>query len=171
MASGSPVVALLSIKPVYVREILAGRKKVEFRKRSFKRAVTHVVIYATAPVQRVVGWFRTRHFEQMSPAALWKKFSSVGGISQAAFDDYFGSASAGVAIHVSKPQRLLRPIPLSKIHASTPPQSYSYLPISVLAQLASLLPLAPKRLVSKRKPAFKSKAVPRKRQPRARRTD
>lgn len=171
MDSGSPVVALLSIKPVYVKEILAGRKKVEFRKRSFKRAVTHVVIYATAPVQRVVGWFRTRHFEQMSPAALWKKFSSVGGISQAAFDDYFGSASAGVAIHVSKPQRLLRPIPLSKIHTSTPPQSYSYLPSTVLAQLASLLPLAPKRLVAKRKLTFKSKAVPRKRQPRARRTD
>lgn len=158
MAPCSPVVALLSIKPAYVREILEGRKTVEFRKRGFKRAVTHVVIYASAPVQRVVGWFRTNASEEMSPSALWKKFRTVGGITESAFKEYYGSASAGVAIHVTEPHRLQNPIPLGKITASPPPQSYAYLPANTLKALDSVKPSAPKRLAVSKKRSSIAKA-------------
>ena len=55
-----PQVALLSIHPVYAQGIIDGRKTVEFRRRAFGKSVTHVVVYATAPVRKVVGAFTAR---------------------------------------------------------------------------------------------------------------
>lgn len=148
MAQNSPIGALLSIKPIYANAILDGRKKVEFRKRPFKRAVTHVIIYATAPMQRVVGWFRTKRYEQMSPAALWKRFSAIGGISRDDFEAYYGSSESGVAIHVEKPRRFRSPLPLSKVCSTTPPQSYAYLcPATIKRLTDSTTPLPSKRSV------------------------
>ena len=49
---------LLSIKPEFVEKIFAGTKKYEFRKSLFKKSgVKYVVIYASAPIKRVVGEF------------------------------------------------------------------------------------------------------------------
>ena len=152
MAPNSPIVALLSIKPIYANAILDGRKKVEFRKRPFKRAVSHVVIYATAPVQRVVGWFQTKRFEQMSPSALWKRFASVGGISEEQFNIYYNGSESGVAIHVDKPQRLANPVSIKQTKVATAPQSYAYLSAAVFGRLAAHQDARPpKRLAVKMK--------------------
>jgi hypothetical protein len=49
---------LLSIKPEFVEKIFSGLKKYEFRRVIFKsKSVSRVVIYASSPVQRVVGEF------------------------------------------------------------------------------------------------------------------
>lgn len=152
MAPHSPVIALLSIKPIYANAILDGRKKVEFRKRPFKRPVSHVVIYATTPVQRVVGWFQTKHFEQMSPSSLWKRFASVGGISKEAFNLYYNGAESGVAIHVDKPRRLAHPVSIKRTKVAAAPQSYAYLSASVFGRLATHQNARPpKRLAVKKK--------------------
>ncbi len=152
MAPHSPVVALLSIKPIYANAILDGRKTVEFRKRPFKRPVSHVVIYATTPIQRVVGWFQTKHFEQMSPSALWNRFASVGGISKEQFDVYYNGSESGVAIHVEKPRRLANPVPLKRTKVAAAPQSYTYLSASVFSRLAACHNARPpKRLAVKKK--------------------
>ena len=45
----------LSIKPEYVAEIKAGRKRFEYRKAIFKQKVEKVYIYGSAPVSKVVG--------------------------------------------------------------------------------------------------------------------
>lgn len=50
--------AILSIKPEYVAEIKAGRKRFEFRKAIFKEPVGKVYIYASALVSMVVGEFQ-----------------------------------------------------------------------------------------------------------------
>ena len=133
MDSQSPVVALLSIKPHYANAILDGRKKVEFRKRKFGRAVSHVVIYATAPVMRIVGWFKVGPLHELSPERLWKRFSAVGGINRGDFRAYYSGVSSGVAIAVAGAQRLRKPLALRRISSTPPPQSYSYLPSSVLS--------------------------------------
>ena len=50
---------LLSIKPEFVEKIFDGSKKYEYRKVLPKRTdISVIVIYASAPVQRVVGEFR-----------------------------------------------------------------------------------------------------------------
>lgn len=150
-----PVVALLSIKPTYADAILEGRKKVEFRKTKFQRAVTHIVIYATAPIKRVIGWFTTGDFHESSPARLWRRFSAVGGIARVPFQTYFEGRKTGVAIDVHKPRRLKTSVSLARITSKPPPQSYVYLPVDVLSLLgeASL-----KRLPAKRHAARKGRS-------------
>ena len=135
MAQKSPVIALLSIKPIYAYAILEGRKKVEFRKRPFKRPVSHVVIYASSPVQRVIGWFETTQTDQMSPNSLWSRFAEIGEISRQDFRQYYGNAESGVAIHVRKSHSLKRPLPLRSVSLAPPPQSFSYLPHSAIGRL------------------------------------
>ena len=163
MAEKSPVVALLSIKPVYANAILDGRKKVEFRKRPFKRPVSHVVIYATAPVQRIVGWFKTGHMDEMPPKILWSKHSKIGGISEDAFHTYYGHSERGVAIHVKQTHRLSSPVLITRISGSHPPQSFSYLPSTAIELLNSLKSQLPaKRHAAKRKKSLTGK---RKRKP------
>jgi len=133
MDSESPVVALLSIKPRYATAILEGRKEVEFRKRKFGRNVSHIVIYATAPIMRVVGWFKTGQTHQLSPESLWRRFSKVGGITRDDFCAYYSGVQDGVAIAVRAVKRLRKPLALKRITASPPPQSFTYLPASILS--------------------------------------
>lgn len=63
--------ALLSIRPVFADQILAGTKRVEFRRVRFARMVVSVAIYATQPVGAVVGWFTVRRLVTGTPYELW----------------------------------------------------------------------------------------------------
>ena len=51
--------AILSIHPEYAYKILSGEKTHELRKVLFKKPVTHVLVYATAPISKVIGGQRT----------------------------------------------------------------------------------------------------------------
>ena len=150
-----PLVALLSIKPQYAQAILDGSKKVEFRKSNFRRTISHIVIYATAPVMRVIGWFKPGKVRVSSPSQLWRRFSSVGGIVRQDFDRYYANAESGVAIGVNSPKRFKRDLPLSAVTASPPPQNYIYLPQAALRQIEQL---QTKRLPAKRHSARRKKA-------------
>lgn len=46
---------LLSIKPIYAKAILEGKKEYEFRKRRCKPGVNKIVFYSTSPESKVVG--------------------------------------------------------------------------------------------------------------------
>src|SRR5690606_16414773 len=43
--------ALMSIRPEYAERILAGTKRIEFRKRPLASDITDVIVYATTPVR------------------------------------------------------------------------------------------------------------------------
>ena len=60
-------IILMSIHPEYAEALLDGTKTVELRKSPVAGDISHIVIYATAPVQRVLGWVET---VQSSTAAL-----------------------------------------------------------------------------------------------------
>ena len=121
-------IALLSIHPEYARSIIRGEKKAEFRKTRFREKISHVVIYATTPIQKVVGYCEVARIEEGTPWKLWMRHGKVGGILYKEFKKYFGSSSFGVAIRVRHPQALKHPIPLSVVGDSIlPPQSFSYL--------------------------------------------
>ena len=49
---------LLSIKPEYVRKIVSGKKKYEYRKFHCRDDIDTIVIYVTAPVKEVIGEVR-----------------------------------------------------------------------------------------------------------------
>lgn len=129
MASSSTrSVVLLPIKPQYADPILRGTKQVEFRKRPFRRHVTHVVVYSSYPVKQVVGFFEFLGVDEDSPERLWRRYAGVGGIKKIDYDQYYAEKSRGVAIKVGKVHVLAKPIPLAQIESGLrPPQNYAYL--------------------------------------------
>ena len=140
MASGRiSKLALMSIHPKYAEAIFDGTKRVEFRKRKLDESVTHVVVYATAPISAVIGVFAIRAQQAKSPSALWRTYRSVGGIDSGSFFSYFEGHSMGVAIEIDKPKRNRYPITLKELgDIQAPPQSYQYLDSSFLLRLKKL---------------------------------
>ena len=129
MASDSPRrLALMSIRPRFARLIMVGKKKVEFRKVKFREEVSHIVIYATAPVQRVVGYFDVAYVDEDSPKQLWNRYGMDGGISYDELRVYYAYSSRGIAIGIGKVRVFRKPVSLSAVcDAPTPPQSVTYL--------------------------------------------
>jgi predicted transcriptional regulator len=114
---------LMSIKPEYVAAIVNGEKTVELRRKrpSFAPGTT-VIVYSSAPSQRVEVSFKTGEVHEAAPAALWRKVSKIAGVSKQAFDDYFNGCDIAYAIEVES-VRKLRPHDLPM----RPPQSYMFL--------------------------------------------
>lgn len=136
-------VALMSIHPQYADRILNGTKRVEFRKRPVAADVTHVVVYATAPVSAVVGAFTVDDQHTASPQMLWRQFRQVAGISWTDFRAYYAGRSAGTGIAVGAVLQASQPLCLRRdVGVQHPPQSFQYLPSevasSVLAHLSAI---------------------------------
>lgn len=128
MDSATTEIALLSIHPRFAEAILSGEKRVEFRRTRFSRNVSHVVIYATKPVGKVVGWFEVAGIESRHPDELWGKFQHCGGIAEPDFRAYYSGRSTGHAIRVRKTCRLPKAAPLKAVCRDLrPPQSFAYL--------------------------------------------
>lgn len=136
-------VALFSIHPHYAEAILSGTKTVEFRRTPIADDVTHVVVYATAPMKMVVGIFEVDEVEALTPASAWRKYSAVGAIDPGAFDAYYSGAAKAHVIKVRRVQRLVSPVPLAQIDPSLrPPQSFQYLDADVIEKIAPERPPA-----------------------------
>lgn len=127
VATATRRVALFSIKPEYATAILDGSKQVEFRRTNPSADITHLVIYATAPVMRIVGVCEVEGVDRRAPSALWAQYAPVGGIERSAYDVYFSGCSLGVAIRVQRPVSI-GPRRLADLgEAIRPPQSFQYL--------------------------------------------
>jgi len=133
-------VALLSIHPGYAEAILEGRKQVEFRRRPFGNDVTHVVLYATAPVKQIVGAFEVEAIDSTTPSDAWQQYHEIGGVERTAFDAYYDGTDEAHVIRIRSFEALEHPVPLSDIDSSLrAPQSFIYLRDQVLARAVALL--------------------------------
>lgn len=131
--------ALMSIHPKYADAIFEGTKKVEFRKKRLDQSVTHVIIYATAPISSIVGAFEIKTQQILTPSALWKKYREIGGIDSRDFFSYFEGYESGVAIEISKVQKNKFPVSLQELgEIRTAPQSFQYLDASYLRKITEL---------------------------------
>lgn len=124
-------VALMPIRPRFASSIMKGQKRVEFRRVAFRNRVTHVVVYASSPVKKIVGYFEVSLIDKDSPEKLWKKYGHVGGICLDEFMKYYADTDRGMAIVVKRVHTFKEPIPLSTLGAVPVPQSFSYLPEKV----------------------------------------
>lgn len=132
------VVALMSIQPQFADQIMAGDKRVEFRKTHFRFPLSHVIIYCTEPVQRIVGFFEVEALDTSTPQSLWERYAQVSGIPQNEFDAYYANRTIGVAIKIGRVFKLEKASPLSVIDEFLqPPRSFRYLSIEVLEYLVS----------------------------------
>jgi len=119
---------LLSIHPHYAEAILDGTKKVEFRKKNIPRTVRHVVLYATRPVMRVVGYFSVAEVVEGKPSYLWRRFNGSGGISTQDFVAYYADATLSVGLVVDEARRVAKRIRLEDLDGNSfAPNSFRYL--------------------------------------------
>lgn len=118
----------MSIKPEFAEKIFSGEKEFEFRRAIFKKSeVRTVVVYASSPVQKVIGEFEIDYIIRDNVRSLWTKTQLVSGISREYFYEYFGDKEVGFAIRIKKARRYDVPLCLKKDFGLVPPQSYVYL--------------------------------------------
>lgn len=118
---------MMSIKPEYVEKILDGTKTFEFRKKRCKNAVDSIIIYATAPIMKVVAEVKVVGIIQDTPQVVWQQTASRSGISKAFFDSYFSGHNTAVAYVLGCVEQFHPPRNLSEYKVTTAPQSYRYL--------------------------------------------
>lgn len=121
---------LLSIKPRFAEKILSGEKQYEFRKTTFRRSEPGdtVFLYASSPVQCIVGTFEIGRIIQKSPSDLWQAYGDKSGINdQKQFFEYYAGYDSGYAIRVRNPSRLQSEVrPHKHFDEFTPPVSFQY---------------------------------------------
>ena len=117
--------AILSIKPQFVKEIVAGRKRFEFRKAVFKRPVEKVYVYASAPVSRIVGEFQPVDILAGEPDIVWKQTKKFSGITEKFYKDYFAGKQTAYAIVIQNFKLYDEALPLPK--GVKAPQSFLYI--------------------------------------------
>jgi len=124
---------LLSIKPEYAFQIFDGAKKYEYRRAIFKRRdVQKVVVYASSPVQRVIGEFDIDSVIEATPQKLWRETRKHAGVSRKEFLEYFAGTNIGYAIRVKNCRRYNMPVIIEDCLRTSPPQSFYYLKDDVL---------------------------------------
>jgi predicted transcriptional regulator len=129
-------VALMAIQPVYARAILDGLKKVEFRKRALADDVRTVLIYETAPTQRVVGEFTLGEVVVDTPRRIWRRFRTVGCIAADNFAQYYEGYDCAVALSISSVTRYAEGIALDDLEPTPAvPQSFVYLSWNAVEQV------------------------------------
>lgn len=118
----------MSIHPRFADAILKGTKRVEYRKRALAPDIETVLIYATAPVQQVIGRFSVSHHVIDTPARVWRRTQGSGGVARDFFDAYYANSGVAVGIAISSATRFERPWALTELAPDiTPPQSFMYL--------------------------------------------
>ncbi|MEG2102017.1 MAG: ASCH domain-containing protein [Flavobacterium sp.] len=119
---------ILSIKPIYAEAIMAGTKKVEFRKKIFKREVEKIFIYSSMPKKMIIGYFTILEVIEDTPSNIWKEFKEVGGISEKDFFEYYKNTEKGFSIKIDKVVKFKEEIePEEFIEEFCAPQSYIYI--------------------------------------------
>lgn len=119
---------LLSIKPEFAFKIFDGTKKFEFRKVIFKNPdIKTVVVYASSPVQQVIGEFEIDDILSFDPKSMWEITKQYSGISEKFFYEYFADRDVAHAIKIKKPRKYAKPLSITKDFNVSPPQSYIYL--------------------------------------------
>lgn len=118
---------LLSIKPEYVNKIFKGEKEYEFRKRIARESIDKIVIYATAPVKKIVGEVTVLECLEMSPEKLWQYTQNKAGISKEKYDSYFQKSSTAYAYKLANVIQYSRAYELSRLGIKFVPQSFVYI--------------------------------------------
>ena len=127
-------VALMPIHPGYANGILDGTKGAEFRKRQLAPDIKRIVIYATAPISRIIGEFTIGETVLGSPDEIWRAFGSTGQISESSFHKYFEARETAVAFVVTRAHRYPESIALADLNPRPGiPQSTIYLAADLFA--------------------------------------
>ena len=120
---------LLSIKPKYADLILQGLKTVELRRSWAAQPVGLIVIYASSPVQRLVGVVAVVDVKEQSIGELWKTSQAHGGgLTRKELQTYYQGKHRGFAVMLRDVKPAKTPAdPTELLPEFVPPQSFRYL--------------------------------------------
>lgn len=118
---------VLSIKPEFAFKIFDGTKRFEFRKAIFKNTnIKTVIVYASSPVQQVIGEFEIEKIINQDIDSLWQLTQNFSGITEDYFYQYFANRADGFAIEIKKTKKYRQPKCLRADYNLVPPQSFAY---------------------------------------------
>ena len=118
---------VLSIKPEFAFKIFDGSKRFEFRRSIFKnKNVKTIIVYASSPVQKVIGEFEIGKIYNEDLKTLWNRTRDYSGISEEYFYAYFAGKEKGFAIEVKNKIKYRKAKCLKSDFNLNPPQSFAY---------------------------------------------
>lgn len=119
---------LLSIKPQDAMKIFEGIKKFELRRKVFdKRKCEKVIVYASRPLQKVVGEFEVEDIIKAPIGDLWEITKEYSCVDKVRFYDYYDGLKEGYAIKLKNYKKYEQPFDLVNIYNGRPPQSFVYI--------------------------------------------
>jgi predicted transcriptional regulator len=113
---------------VFAESILDGTKRYEYRKLAFREpGVTRVLLYASSPVQMIIGEAEVGEVICDTPEAVWRRTHGEAGICEREFLDYFSGRERAYAIRIKSSKRYERPLdPRQLMPGFRAPQSFAY---------------------------------------------
>ena len=122
---------VLSLKPRFTEAILAGTKTVELRRTTPKIEVpTRALLYATTPVQALLGMCIIISVASSNLTALWREYGSRSELTFHEFKRYFEGLEVGTALTLAHERPFSRMVPLQDLRARPsgfrPPQSFAF---------------------------------------------
>jgi predicted transcriptional regulator len=120
---------LLSVKPRYSELIVAGSKRIEFRRVWATEPVRWVAVYSSSPAQEIVVIVEVKSVVVATPTALWQlNRTHGGGLTRAELRSYFAGRRQGFALLLGRTFVPPQPIaPAKVLPAFRAPQSFRYL--------------------------------------------
>lgn len=118
---------LMSIRPEFVHQIMAGKKKYEYRKKVCKKNIDRIYIYSTVPVCKIVGEAEVESVLIKTPEELWEKTKDEAGIDKDFYDSYYANREEAVAYKLINIKRYKKPKTLKEFGVNVAPQSYQYI--------------------------------------------
>lgn len=131
---------VLSIKPKYVDLILAGTKTVEFRRAWAAEKVDTIALYASAPIQKIVGVVQVSDVVSAKPSQLWDYCKKRGGgLTRSELFAYMDGKVKGFAILISNVKQFDQGVAPSRVITDfSPPQSFRYMTATEVRKLEKI---------------------------------
>ncbi len=117
---------VISINSEHVDKIIKGSKKYEYRRKIAREGVDKLIIYATAPIKKVVAEATVIDILALPPGALWEETKEYSGISKEFFFDYFKGKDIAYAYKLGEVRVYDEPKSLSDFGLKGALQSFAY---------------------------------------------
>jgi len=120
-------IVLISIKLEYAKKILLGVKRYEYRKQSIHQDTSHILLYVTSPIMRIVGIAEVKSIHEGDPSTLWEQTKHAGGVTRKFYREYFLKKTKAFAIELDQIIPLNYWVnPKDIVMTFYPPQSFKY---------------------------------------------
>lgn len=119
---------LLSLHNKHIQNIKKGYKRFEFRTVEAKKFnENEIIVYATAPISKVVGLLKISQVHIDNPENIWKITHDYSCIEEQAYFDYYGNKNKVIAYEIEEFIEFIEPKELVEFGLTCAPQSFVYI--------------------------------------------